>query len=305
VLAQEPSATQTPDVKNPEEPATAAATRSEHTENERALPDVQSRTVALLKSQYPADDLQELSANGESFNALWRKDQSGDAFGAVLLVPADGQTANWPHTIDVLRTELPRTGWGTLSIDIKQRKRDKVPSRPNSAEPQAPSTNPPSDTGGPDDNHARIEAAIEFLHSEGQYNIILAGYGNSAHRIVEYTASQQNPQNRTTGASLSPATRAIIVINGKSYGGGSLAPALSSINNRSMPIQDIVFGQHHLDLADADIRRSESRSLRFKKYFQLRIMEPSSTIFGEENRLSRRVRGFLSKHAKGVEINRR
>ena len=59
-----------------------------------------------LEQQYPADSIIQLSANGENFIGLWEKDKSGTPVGTVLILHGEGQTANWPHTIDVLRTNL-------------------------------------------------------------------------------------------------------------------------------------------------------------------------------------------------------
>ncbi len=280
---------------------------------ERTLPDIHSRNIALLKSQYPPRDVRKLNADGKAFTALWRKDQSGEAFGAVLIVPANGQTANWPHTIDVLRNDLPKNGWSTLAIDIKHLATPNIPKRQSeqttteNAETKLEIENR-QQLIAVDDNRARIKAAIEFLNSEGQFNIILAGYGNSADRVLDFAASgMKMTADKPVAAAvkMKNPVRALILINAKSVYDGALTPQLSTFPFKDIPIQDIIFGHHYLDTFDADARRTEARALRIKNYFQLKLMEPTNTVFAEENRLSRRVRGFLNKHAKGIEINRR
>ncbi len=278
-------------------------------ERVKTAPNTLAIRMAQLKSQYPKEDYLSLQANNEPFTALWKKDQSGEALGAVLIVPSDGQTANWPNTIDVLRNELPQDGWSTLSIDIESR-RSTLPSKSrNSASPETKKT---EDTTKDDINIARIESAISFLHEQGQYNIVLAGYGYSTSRILNY-ASRKDAlgMNRTIKsrqrANLKRPVRALILISPFSYGGERLSTQLNQFPYKNMPILDIIFGSHYLDTFDSKERVSAARSSRFKHYVQSKSVEPtgSGRLFGQENRLSRRIRGFLDTYAKGVEIERR
>ena len=271
---------------------------------EKSAPDTLATRIAQLKAQYPEEDLISLSANGTEFSALWKKDQSGDALGAVLIVPSEGQTANWPNTIDVLRTELPQDGWNTLSIDIENTKQKaKISATPEGNESVSSTKNP---------NLARVEAAIAFLHEQGQYNIVLTGYGASTSLIVDY-ASQTDAlgMNKTVKSAqttnLKRPVRALILISALNYDGERLSKKIQRFPYKDMPILDIIFGSHYLDTFDSKERLSAARSARFKHYLQSKSVEPSSndSRFGTGNRLSRRVRGFLDSYAKGVEIERR
>jgi hypothetical protein len=263
-------------------------------DKKKSLKHAADKRLELLRKQYPARELVELSANDETFSALWRKDRSGDALGAVLLVPALGQTANWPNTIDVLRNELPQTGWSTLSIDLKAHSWDE-----NIETTQEMST----------DNKARIRSAVEFLHEKGQFNIVLAGYGESANRILDYSGQGETGMKKNVPSSRSTQKkrpiRALIMIAGSGYQAMKLSPALESYVYQDMPILDVVFGSHYLDTHDAQARKKAARSNGFSKYIQIKTVEPNSHVFESENRLSRRVRGFLERYAKGVEIDRR
>jgi len=259
-------------------------------ERVKTAPNTLAIRMAQLKSQYPKEDYLSLQANNEPFTALWKKDQSGEALG-------------------VLRNELPQDGWSTLSIDIESR-RSTLPSKSrNSASPETKKT---EDTTKDDINIARIESAISFLHEQGQYNIVLAGYGYSTSRILNY-ASRKDAlgMNRTIKsrqrANLKRPVRALILISPFSYGGERLSTQLNQFPYKNMPILDIIFGSHYLDTFDSKERVSAARSSRFKHYVQSKSVEPtgSGRLFGQENRLSRRIRGFLDTYAKGVEIERR
>jgi len=213
-------------------------TESSEEANKRKAESITSannKHLELLRAQYPKGEITQLQADGESFTALWRKDRSGDALGAVLLIPAVGQTANWPNTIDVLRNELPLTGWSTLSIDLKvldwQKKTDSTENVRQADE----------------SNLARIRAAVDFLHSEGQYNIVLAGYGQSADRVIAYTklddaSGMQKNVPSTKSTKKKRPVRALILIGGTSYSGGKLSPSLESYPFNDMPVLDIIFG---------------------------------------------------------------
>lgn len=294
------------------------------TEEEKDVPDIEAKRTAALKAQYPASDLQNLSAPSGDFTALWRKDRSGDTFGALLIIPTDGQTANWPNTIDVLRTELPKAGWSTLSIDIETLPAPMIPARPEAEkqmgdtsveEQEQPDTTKLASQADSDNKHRadpnmdRIKTAIEFLHAQGQYNIVLAGYGNSAARILEYAhgsaalGMKKNIRSPSTNSMRRP-IRAMILINPSSARSSSVNELVDSLNYKNMPILDLVVSSHYQDTENAKRRKIIAKGAGLDTYIQVQLVEPSTLIFEKENRLSRRVRGFLNKYAKGVEIGK-
>ena len=276
----------------------------------RAAPDVNRERISQLQAHYPPEDLVSLQANGAAFSALWKKDQSGDALGAVLIGPSNGQTANWPNTIDVLRNELPVDGWSTLSIDIDHDVSMQNDAAMKISDDQVQTGAKPMLNKHP--NLGRIEAAIGFLHEQGQYNIVIVGYGLSTRLVLEYASrTDALGMNRTIksrqGANLKRPVRALILISPLSYQGEKLSDTLKKFPYKDMPVLDIIFGTHYLDTFDSKDRLRTARGMRFKNYIQTKSVEPTSgeKLFGQENRLSRRIRGFLDRHAKGVEIERR
>lgn len=291
----------------------------------KTLPDIEAKKRELLKSQYPPNDLRILNAGSEEFTALWRKDQSGDAFGAVLIIPGDGQTANWPNTIDALRRDLPDNGWGTLSIDLKDRPRKSIPKR-ETANTNAEAGSETSEgavatiesSSSLDQkklaeieslNIQRIQAAVNFLNSEGQYNIILIGYGSSAVRVIDYvstltSAKTNNAVAKNAKVKIDRPVRALVLINARNTMPEDEVSEFERLIWRDIPVLDVFFGNHYLDQYESDKRHTAAKTNRLSAYIQLKLMVPSTTVFNGENRLSRRIRGFLNKHAKGVEIDR-
>lgn len=66
---------------------------------------------------------------------------------------------------------------------------------------------------------------------------------------------------------------------------------------------DIYFGDHVLDATESQQRKLAAKKNRIANYHQSKLLEPASNWQEGENRLTRRVRGFLNKYAKGVEID--
>lgn len=283
----------------------------------RTAPNTEQKRVQDLKAQYPPQELRRINSSAGEFTALWKKGRTGTTFGALLIVPTDGQTANWPHTIETLRSELPQTGWSTLSIDIEAQAQAKPPKRSQHAseavlseeQTDTSDTLPNESNNESDPNRERIKAAIEFLHSEGQYNIVLAGYGNSAKRVLEYaqengaTGMSKNMKSNVTQNMQRP-IRAMIMVNPKSSRGEDIETLINTITFTDMPMLDVIVGRHYIDTHGAEARKQSAMDAGIDTYLQVQLMEPSTVVFGKENRLSRRIRGFLTKYAKGVEIGK-
>lgn len=300
-------------LSNQEDTSNNNATEAAQTKT-KTRPNPEAERIRALKAEYPDKELRKLNAQQGEFTALWRQDRSGKAFGALLIVPTDGQTANWPNTIDVIRTDLPKNGWSTLSIDIEPLSPPVVPARDTSATDISIESKTSLQTNiatkKADPNMGRIEAAIGFLHNQGQYNIIMIGYGQSAKRVLEYANDSEAAGMKKTirakqGKSTQRPIRAIVLLNPQQMEAQPIAPLIDSFSYKDMPILDLVIGTHYLDTLDAETRKQVAKDSGYSNYFQLKVLEPSTVVFGQENRLSRRIRGFLNKHAKGVEIDKR
>ncbi|PCK09790.1 MAG: hypothetical protein COA42_02440 [Alteromonadaceae bacterium] len=155
----------------------------------------------------------------------------------------------------------------------------------------------------------RMKAAFEFLNAQGQFNIVVIGLGIGAGRAIRYLNDSSPPGNiagkkaRQVKATLTHGVRALIFIDPRNQLPESDMQISDFFNAPNIPILDIHFGQHHNDALEAKVRRKEAKKKRIIHYYQIKMMPPSAnTIFDGENRLTRRVRGFLNKHARGVEI---
>lgn len=86
-----------------------------------------------LQNQLSADEQQQLEAGDEAFLALWLPANAGTAAGIVVIVPGDGESADWPQVVSPLRKKLPNAGWSTLSLTLPDPQAPSLPPRPEAA----------------------------------------------------------------------------------------------------------------------------------------------------------------------------
>lgn len=297
--AKEDTDTQASEQATEQPPAKAPAPKP------RAVPDTAAQAERLLSEELGEDAIVWLKAGGSKFISLWEPDRSGNPFGAVLIVHGEGQTADWPYTIRALRQTLPDNGWSTLSISLPNPEKNTPPPRPDSP----PSTAPAPQTESLVSD--RMKAAMSFLNNKGQYNIVILAHGVGAARSMQYLSELTNTgmgnipsggRNRATAIIERP-IRALIMVNARNGIAGAENNLTKHLTDRSLPMMDIYFGDHVLDSTEPAERKLAAKKNRIANYHQAKLMEPAVNWQEGENRLTRRVRGFLNKYAKGVEID--
>ncbi|NYS41820.1 DUF3530 family protein, partial [Pseudomonas syringae pv. actinidiae] len=77
----------------------------------------QEDAIALGR-QLPREDQQQLQAGDESFLALWKPANTDAPQGAVIILPGDAESPDWPDTVGPLRRKFPDVGWSSLSITL-------------------------------------------------------------------------------------------------------------------------------------------------------------------------------------------
>lgn len=276
---------------------------------ERVTPNTDKIHKQLLANEVSAGTIQWITAD-EEFLAIWEKERSGAPYGAILIIHGEGQTPDWPQTIRPLRQSLPDYGWSTLSISLPNRPVEAPPSRENakSAKPE-PSHDTPDKTD--DIVFARLKSAIAFLHSRGQFNIVLLAQAEGANRAARYLTNL-SPDKAPAPLNAEGATapqepmekpiRALIMVNARNGELNSPSNLTQHLKDPTLPILDVYFGDHILDESEPQLRKKAAKKQRLKAYHQVKLLIPSANWQQGENRLTRRVRGFLNKYAKGVEI---
>ncbi|AYF88794.1 MULTISPECIES: alpha/beta hydrolase family protein [unclassified Pseudomonas] len=304
VLAEEGSAAA------PKEPAPAV---------ERAPLEERSQEDSIsLERQIPSREQQQLKAGEERFLALWQPANVSDPSGLVILLPGDGETANWPEAIGPLRRSLPNSGWSTLALTLPDPSDDPLPPRPlkteetTKAEPavspekaqeegpanteQAGSAEPSTDPAPPPQSRdaiqktqtdrvfARIEAALAFARQQKPKAIVLLGHGTGAYWATQYLAANE-PKD----------VRNLLLVAAELPEG--YEPALEdSLPDLKLATGDFYYKDQPAD-RDAALRRSHaSKRQKHPAYIQIAMKGLPGDRATEQEQLIRRIRGWLTLH---------
>ncbi len=146
---------------------------------------------------------------------------------------------------------------------------------------------------------ARLHAAINYLHQQGQFNIVLMGSGMGALRSVCFL--KDIPKlNESTQSRL---IRSLVMINARNRLPNDDRQLHKCLNTPEMPVLDVYVGQDDRNHTEAKERRKYAHRKNYETYQQIRLPELARNTMLGENRLSRRVRGFLESHSRGVKID--
>lgn len=150
----------------------------------------------------------------------------------------------------------------------------------------------------------RLKEAISFLNSEGQFNIVVAAHGTAALRTMYYIddASTVSKGTKNNKPKVQRPVRAMVFLNARNTLLGLETSLTKLLDMQDFPILDIYFDEHYLDNIEAQARKKIAKSHNMSAYFLVKLLEPTQSIFDDENRFTRRVRGFLDQHARGVEV---
>jgi len=291
---------------------------------ERAKPNSEAEILTLLTHEVEAGEIHWLGTQ-QTFLALWQPDKTGAPFGATILLHGDGQTADWPNTVNALRNNLALHGWATLSISMPAADKPDIPARPEKLTPlaqdNADDTAAPAETTAPqampndtapmsqaEQVRNRIDAAIDFLKEKGQYNIVIIAHGSSGVLATQYideaSGDAQKMNMKASNAKITRPIRALVLVAPRNQSSGHTDDITAFLADPGLPVLDIYYDNHLLDPLERKKRMNTARSRKFEHYYQIKLLRPTDTNSDHENRLTRRVRGFLNKHAKGVEVTR-
>ncbi|BBP80981.1 hypothetical protein PHLH8_06230 [Pseudomonas sp. Pc102] len=273
--------------------------------------------ATALERQLPEKEQQQLKAGEDSFLALWKPANVAEPSGVVILLPGDGESADWPRAIAPLRSKLPDIGWHSLSLTLPDPRGNEPPPRPvEQAEPPAagdaktekadPATPPPTpeqagsaepstDLGRPvlsaEEERkaqatriaARIQAAIVFVNQQSPKTIVLLGHGSGAYWAVQALSD----------SSSSGIDNLVLVEAEVPPGYGP--PLEESAPKLKQAIGDFFYQDKPLDSAAALKRLQASKRDKHPAYVQVGLKSLPNRDADQEQ-LFRRVRGWLDAH---------
>ncbi len=192
----------------------------------------------------------------------------GEPRGSVILMHGIGVHPNWPQVIYSLRTELPRLGWTTLSLQM--------PILPNDAEdvayvPLYPEVPP------------RLDAALAFLADRDLLPTVLIGHSTGAQMGAYYLRGSRS------GGSVS----GFVGIGMSGLSDGGVADAATSLGQIELPVLDL-YGEHDLGEVLNGIERrfvAGSKNLRYEQ----RMLRGTNHFFdGQEAELVIAIDAWLT-----------
>ncbi|GAA6153844.1 DUF3530 family protein [Pseudoteredinibacter isoporae] len=319
--------TQEPQTSTPEDPETI--TRPSLDKQHLA----QEKMAALAKEVDP-ESLLWLGEGAERFLAVYQEAWRPLPYGAAIVLHRDGQHPRWPQTSQVLSDNLAKHGWTSLAISLPPSLPQAIPERPiqNTTPDDTQGQNGPAETnesqaktpeetqGAPQGNGApmaaeetnpsmidpetqayeRLMEAYEYLRQQGLLNIAIICEGQSVVRAVKMIADipvspPSNPQ-----AQVAKPIAALVSINAVSHipnqSDFNLAKAMADLD---LYVLDIYFEDGEKSQQLAQQRKAYALRAGLPVYRQQQLPLPSSKLALGENPMSKRVRGFLNRYAKG------
>ena len=150
----------------------------------------------------------------------------------------------------------------------------------------------------------RIESALQYLTEQGQLNIVIIGHGSGGQRALHYL-SGQTINKAVQGLVLIEAPDLIKAPPSEDKNDGDQTKDSSAEHLKTMPLLDILAGSAIDVSAQAKNRRRQAARAALQRYEQWRLPTLSPNWQLEEDRLSRRIRGWLQRNVSGQEVRPR
>lgn len=283
---------------------------------------VQPRSAAQAEGlRRQLDQAAQLQLGSEDvFLALWQPANTPKPRGVLIIVPSEGETADWPRVVAPLRRTLPEHGWHTLSLTPTDAMADPLArlTTPAQAAPSAPAKDEavedidadaspqPADAGylpeqtAPADDEPSAEptppqedaapANVERMQARLAAAVEHARSAKPAeivlvgHGTGAYWASRYLAQDQPKDI------RQLIVIDPQRP-----ASAEQSLEDLLSALPTAV-GDFHTDERSAALqRRNAARRVDHPDYRQVALPALAADRYGAQEQLVRRVRGWLDR----------
>lgn len=293
----------------------APAPAAEKPVERQPLPERSQEEASALERKIPQQEQQQLQAGSDSFLALWKPANSAEPEGVAIIVPGNGENADWPQAISPLRHKLPDANWGTLSLSLPDVSVDTLPPRvmeapkatvdtsskeastadkpiEQAASAEAEGTDPSVVPGADEQDKTdasrifdRIDAAVAFAQTQGARSVVLVGHGTGAWWAARYLTEKQpsQVQKLVMVAAQTP--------NGRHPDVQQLVPALK------LPTADVFYQDNAQARKNAQARGQAAKRLKNEGYKPVSLKTVPGNSAAEQEQLYRRVRGWLSPQA--------
>ena len=280
------------------------------------LPERSQEDAIALERSIPKHEQQLLQAGDDSFLTLWKPANSSDPSGLVIIVPGNGETADWPLAVGPLRNKLPDANWASLSLTLpdiqstasltRETEPESQPVTPDSSSKDASTTAKPIEqaaSAGTDSTatplqtsesfkamitadaariYARIDAALAFAQQQNMRTVVLLGNGTGAYWAARYISERKPPQ----------IAKLILVAAATP---DQVKPELSQLTpNLTVGLLDVFYKDTVLARKSALQRLQASKRANRQNVVQVGLIAMPGNREAEQEQLMRRVRGWLS-----------
>jgi pimeloyl-ACP methyl ester carboxylesterase len=228
----------------------------------------------LEKEQRWADQIVDFLIDGDAvylndgrseFLALETPAEDGSTRRAAVIMHGTGVHPNWPTVVLPLRVRLAASGWHTLSIQM--------PVLANEAE----YTDYPAIY---DAVPGRIDAAVDYLDSQGAESIVLITHSQGATMTAYYLANTNREVDGFVAIGMGPGIE------------GTAADNLAHLPKIPVPILDLYGSQDLPEVLDSSDARAAAATA--SKAYQQRVVAGADHFFeGEEDELLEAVQAWL------------
>lgn len=309
---------------------------AESSNSSSAAPPYESRTLRnkMLVAATLPEESRWLDTEYGKILAIHRISEAKSTHGVLILLHAAEDPQYWPAELENLRANLPRYGWETLALALPQESHPPIPARTflsssssnadetnavqgepsssltNTEASTATSSSSSSISGSSKSNISRdqliaayVEAAINYLTKENKHNVVILTDNSSAHYVMASLTSKirENPNDRNT---IDGPIQALVIANFQ-YQEPLTTPELDLIFSvEQLPVMDIFFtADYHRQLAARKRHRAVAMRQKLNDYRQLTLNnQPDATQEDYQSFFLGRVRGFIEKKAKGIEL---
>ncbi|MDH5191584.1 MAG: alpha/beta hydrolase family protein [Gammaproteobacteria bacterium] len=240
--------------------------------------------------------------------AIYTQETHGNTQGGIILIHDLGQHPDWPDVISPLRTRLPELGWSTLSLQMPV-----LDANANLKEYGALFDKVPG----------YIKAAVEYLRTQNIGNVVIIGHGLGAAMGANYLANAGNrsqtgvtgfigismsaPENvdkrMHTPSLLEKITAPVFDIYGE-LDEPSVVQSAQERANAAKRAGILAYKQQSSDgLKDAPVARtSVQQKAGSIAYRQVKISGADHNFNAQITILTKRIRGWLQRHASGKRV---
>lgn len=215
-----------------------------------------------------------LSSSETEFFAIHAESATDRLLGGVIILHGSGANPNWHDVVFPLRSQLPESGWETLSIQLPIAAADAPEGSDQALIPEA---------------FPRITAAIDFFRQRGVENFALVGHSLGAQMGLEYLAN--NP---------AQGIRGLVAVGLSANREKPVAGTLLALQKVKLPILDI-YGSRDIEpvLSTVNARAVEARRAENPDFRQLEVPGADHFFTGLDDLLVQRVRAWLQKTISG------